>query len=646
MRREVFITAEYGILNRIDSPADLRSLSDAELDTLAAEIRAYLVENVSRTGGHLASNLGVVELTLALHRALDTPHDRIIFDVGHQSYVHKLVTGRRDRFPTLRQGGGLSGFTKRDESEYDCFGAGHSSTSLSAALGFAEADRLSGSDAYTVAVIGDGAFTGGMIHEALNNCDNDLRLIIVINENEMSISRNIGRFANNLTRIRAGSRYLRTKKATRNFVKRIPLIGDWLFCRIRDAKKALKNLMYGSNYFEDLGLYYLGPVDGHDRAAMERLIAEAKSTGRSAVIHIKTTKGKGFEPAECDPGHYHGVSPENKSAPESDFSQTMGKYLCEKAKDDRRICAITAAMADGTGLSGFAAEIPERFFDVGIAEEHALTFAAGLAAAGMKPVAAIYSTFLQRGYDNIIHDIALQNLPVTLCVDRAGINAADGATHHGIFDVAFLSEIPGMNIYTPLTFGSLRACLDDALDSGKPCAVRYPHAGEYGGVISRFYPDGDFSLRLARADFTAEGSPEAVIITDGRIVTEALKAEALLTKAGITCGTLLLEKPKPYSDTAKAVYALLDGKTRYLLFYEEEIRSGGMGMLLSDEMRRRGMLGGKEYAILALDDNFAVRNADIPVYEAAGLDARCAAELIINMKKNSDKTNLKRRNPQ
>lgn len=627
--------AEYTVLNRIDSPADLRKLSDAELDTLASEIRGYLVETVSRTGGHLASNLGVVELTLALHRALDTPRDRIIFDVGHQSYVHKLVTGRRDRFDTLRRGGGLSGFTKRDESEYDCFGAGHSSTSLSAALGFAEADRLSGSDAYTVAVIGDGAFTGGMIHEALNNCDNSLHLIIVINENEMSISRNIGRFANNLTKIRAGSRYLRTKKATRNFVKRIPLIGNFLFRRIRDAKKALKNLMYGSNYFEDLGLYYLGPVDGHDRAAMERLIAEAKSTGKSAVIHVKTTKGKGFEPAECDPGLYHGVAPASRSAPESDFSHAMGAFLCEKAEKDDRICAITAAMADGTGLSGFSKRFPERFFDVGIAEEHALTFAAGLAAAGMKPITAIYSTFLQRGYDNIIHDIALQDLPVTICVDRAGINASDGATHHGIFDVAFLSEIPGMNIYTPLTYLSLRACLDDALASGKPCAVRYPHAGESCEVLLEFYPDGDFSLRLARADRSAAEAPEAVIITDGRIVTEALRAEKLLADAGICCGTILLEKPKPYRDTANAVAALLSEKTKYILFYEEEIRNGGMGMLLSDEMRRLGMLDGRSFDILALDDNFAVRKEDIPVFTAAGLDAKSAAELIIGMKNSS-----------
>ncbi len=618
--------SKYEILDKVECPGDLKRMTDAELTQLAAEIRECLVDNVSRTGGHLASNLGVVELTLAIHRVMDAPKDHVIFDVGHQSYVHKLVTGRRDRFDTLRQGGGLSGFTKREESEYDCFGAGHSSTSVSAALGFAEADRLNGSDAYTVAVVGDGAFTGGMIHEALNNCDDDLRLIIIINENEMSISKNIGRFAKNLTRIRAGSRYLRTKKATRTFIQRIPLIGGWLFRRIRDVKKALKNLMYGSNYFEDLGLYYLGPVDGHDRAAVERLLAEAKSTGHGAVIHVKTKKGKGFAPAELDPGHYHGVAPESAEARESDFSHVFGDYLCQMAEKDKRICAITAAMADGTGLGAFAEKFPDRFFDVGIAEEHALTFAAGIAADGLRPVAAIYSTFLQRGYDNIIHDIALQSLPVILCVDRAGINGSDGPTHHGIFDVAFLSEIPNMSIYTPLTYGSLRAALDDALNSGASCAIRYPHSEESETVVKRFYPDGDYALRGARADFSV--APEAVIVTDGRIVEEALKAEEMLASRGISCGTVLLERLKPYADAADRVNSLISDGTRVILFYEEELRNGGMGMLLSDTMRRKGYLEGREWRILALDDSFAVRDRDVPVLEAAGLDAAVAADVV------------------
>lgn len=618
--------SKYEILDRVEGPGDLKRMTDTELTQLASEIRECLVDNVSRTGGHLASNLGVVELTLAIHRVMDTPKDHVIFDVGHQSYVHKLVTGRRGRFDTLRRGGGLSGFTKREESEHDCFGAGHSSTSISAALGFAEADRLSGSDAYTVAVVGDGAFTGGMIHEALNNCDDDLRLIIIINENEMSISKNIGRFAKNLTRIRAGSRYLRTKKATRTFIQRIPLIGGWLFRRIRDVKKALKNLMYGSNYFEDLGLYYLGPVDGHDRAAVERLLAEAKSTGHSAVIHVKTKKGKGFAPAELDPGHYHGVAPESAEARESDFSHVFGDHLCQMAESNRRICAITAAMADGTGLGKFAEKFPDRFFDVGIAEEHALTFAAGMAADGMRPVAAIYSTFLQRGYDNIIHDIALQSLPVILCVDRAGINGSDGPTHHGIFDVAFLSGIPNMSIYTPLTYGSLRAALDEALNGGSSCAIRYPHSEESETVVGRFYPDGDYALKGARADFDV--APEAVIVTDGRIVEEALKAEKMLASRGICCGTVLLEKIKPYADAADRVNSLISDCTKVILFYEEELRNGGMGMLLSDTMRRKGYLEGREWRILALDDSFAARDRDVPVLEAAGLDAAVAADII------------------
>ena len=612
---------DYSILKRINSPDDLQDLTETELDILSKEIREFLVENITQTGGHLASNLGVVELTLAIHRVMNAPVDHIIWDVGHQSYVHKILTGRREGFSNLRQGGGLSGFTNRSESEYDCFGAGHSSTSLSAALGFAEADKLKDSDAYTVAIVGDGAFTGGMIHEALNNCSTDLRLIIIINENEMSISKNIGRFANNMAHIRAGRGYLKTKKVTRNIVKHIPLIGNWFFRRIRDAKKTLKNIMYGSNYFEDLGLYYLGPVDGHDRAALERLLKEAKEANQSTVIHVKTVKGKGYEPAETDPGRYHGMLPISVPELEGCFSQVVGEHLTELAKKDEKICAITAAMAYGTGLIPFSEEYPERFFDVGIAEEHALTFAAGLAADGMKPVVCIYSTFLQRGYDSIVHDIALQKLPVVICIDRAGLNSQDGATHHGIFDVSFLSGIPDMTIYTPLTDASLRAALDEALKLDIPCAIRYPKGKESREVISTFYRDGDFSPRVARASFSSNEQIQKVIITDGRIVSEALKAVKMLAKQGIRAGVVLLEKLKPYDITAKEVDKLLPNSADTVLFLEEEIRNGGMGMLLSDAMERAGMLIGKRKIIMATDDNFAVRALDESILETAKLTA-------------------------
>ena len=627
-KQRYIIMEKKQILEKINNANDISGLTYEELDLLSSEIREFLIENVSKTGGHLASNLGVVELTLALHRVFDLPNDRIVWDVGHQTYVHKILTGRKERFETLRQGGGLSGFTNRDESEYDCFGAGHSSTSISAALGFSEADKLNGRDSYTVAVVGDGAFTGGMIHEALNNCGNDLRLIIIINENEMSISKNIGRFAKNMAKLRAGNGYLKTKRATRNFVKRIPLIGNGLFRLLRDTKKWFKNIMYGSNYFEDMGLYYLGPVDGHNIASLERLLNEAKSTGKSAVVHVKTVKGKGFEPAENDPGKYHGMAAKNADSSAGGFSSVMGEHITTLADEDKRICAITAAMADGTGLVGFAEKHSERFYDVGIAEEHALTFAAGLAAAGMRPVTAIYSTFLQRGYDNIIHDIALQKLPVVMCIDRAGLNSSDGATHHGIFDVSFLSSIPNLILYTPITNEGLKASINEALASGQPCAVRYPNGKESNEIIERFYADGDFEKIGARSDLSSEGSPKVVIITHGRIVSEALQAEKALAEQGIDSGIILLEKLKPYDECAEKVKALIPESAKLIVFLEEEIRSGGMGMLLSDKLSQNGVLDGRKYTVLAVDDSFVIRDKNEPIYKTAGIDSDSIVEIV------------------
>jgi len=356
-------------LHSIHSPSDMKNIPVSEMPQLADEIRQELVRITSVNGGHLASNLGVVELTMALHRVFETPKDHIIFDVGHQSYVHKMLTGRYRDMETLRQAGGISGFTNRRESEHDCFGAGHSSTSLSAALGFAISDRLHGSDAYTIAVVGDGAYTGGMIHEALNNCRKDLNLIIIMNENEMSISKNIGRFATNLSKLRASSGYFRTKRATGLFLKKIPLIGAALFRFVRGVKKTFKNTLYGSNYFESMGLTYLGPIDGNDYAAVEQLLREAKKLNESVVVHLKTKKGKGFAPAEHAPDVYHGMNPCNRpKAATKSFSETMGLYLTEMAKADERICAVTAAMCDGTGLNPFKEALPTRFFDVGIAE--------------------------------------------------------------------------------------------------------------------------------------------------------------------------------------------------------------------------------------------------------------------------------------
>ena len=612
------VTPKY--LPDIHTPADLRALPAEAIPALCEEIRETLVETVTQNGGHLASNLGAVELSVAMHRVFDCPRDHFIFDVGHQSYVHKLLTGRYESFSTIRKGGGLSGFTKRSESEYDCFGAGHSSTSLSAALGFAQGDRMSGSDAFTLAVIGDGAFTGGMVHEALNNITPGLRLIIILNENEMSISKNIGRFATHMAKLRRKSGYFKTKKGISRFLKRIPLIGNALFCAARDTKKAFKNALYGSNYFEDLGLYYLGPADGNDYEAVEALLTEAKKQGDNVVIHLKTRKGKGYAPAEAEPGRYHGMPPAGTMAKEN-FSHRLGEILIRESAKDDRICAITAAMSEGTGLESFREACPHRFFDVGIAEEHALTFAAGLAANGYKPVTAIYSSFLQRSYDQIIHDVALQNLPVLTCIDRAGLNAGDGPTHHGIFDVSFLSAIPQVKIYTPITFAGLEVSVKKALAEGVPAAIRYPNGGEDDLLKATFYPDGEpTDVGVRESNPANPAIPDAVIVTHGRITREALAARERLATEGILVGILLCEYIKPYEALAEEITARLPAGVP-VLFVEEEIRAGGFGMMLTDALRRNGGLAGHPNAVLAIANGFVTQGKNETILRTAGVDA-------------------------
>ncbi len=614
----------FPLLDAINSPEDLKRMPAEQMTALASEIRDFLIHRVKENGGHLASNLGVVEMTLAIHRVFSSPHDHIIFDVGHQSYVHKLLTGRRDRFDTLRQGGGLSGFPKRAESEHDAFGTGHSSTSLSASLGFTEADKLCGSDAYTVCVVGDGAYTGGMIHEALNNCRKNLRLIIILNENEMSISKNIGRFAKTLSRLRSSKGYFKTKSITASVLQKIPLIGKGLFSLLLRIKMSLKAAIYGSNYFENLGLYYLGPVDGNDEEEVEKLLREAKKTGQSCLVHLKTKKGKGYAPAEATPDKFHGMSPACKEPPAAgNFSQEMGRLLCAAADKNDKICAITAAMADGTGLNQFRAAHPERFFDVGIAEEHAVTFAAGLAANGMRPVVALYSTFLQRAYDNVLHDVALQDLPVVICVDRAGINPSDGATHHGTFDVSFLSGVPNLEIYTPITREALCNAMRASLRSRHPSVIRYPNGDEDPAVLHAFYEGRvrrDVCVRTDWQDRDADGF-DGILITHGRIVEEALIAKERLLKKGFRIGIVLLEKIKPYEEIAAAVASVLPAHACRTVFLEEEIRAGGMGMLLSDALAGYDVMRNKETRILALADGFAMHTAKDSVLSLAGLDA-------------------------
>ena len=585
--------SKYPLIDRAESASELKKLNRDELSELCGEIRGLIIENVTETGGHLASNLGTVELTVALHRAFDLPKDHIIFDVGHQAYTHKLLTGRRDKFPTLRKRGGMSGFTKRSESEYDCFGAGHSSTSVSAAIGFAEADRLKGSDAYTVAVLGDGAFTGGMVHEALNNCRRDLRLIIILNENDMSISKNTGAFASLIAKIRASKKYYGTKRFTVRVIRHVPLIGDWLFNVIRAFKQRLKDRIFKSNYFEDLGLYYLGPVDGHDTVKLERLLSEAKRSEQSTVIHVRTVKGKGYAPAEKDPSSFHGISPKGTEK-NKNYSEEMGEILTAIADNDGRICAVTAAMSKGTGLDTFKNAHPDRFFDVGIAEEHALTFCAGLASNGFKPYFAVYSSFLQRGYDNLIHDIALQNLPVTVLVDRAGISEGDGPTHHGIFDPSFLCSIPNMTVYAPSDFYSLKRAIDRSACANGPVAIRYSNSPDNKEMSLRFdRSDADLSV------ISAEDN-ECLILTYGRIASVAVRVCDELRKEGVKCGVAVLEAIKPLDSAVKGIDALISDSTRRVVFLEEGIKNGGVGMII----RERLALKKADYIHLAIDDLF------------------------------------------
>ncbi len=608
---------EYEILNKINSPSDLKALDSDKIELLCEEIREFLVDNVERSGGHLASNLGATELSVAIHRVFDSPKDHIIFDVGHQSYVHKILTGRRERFDTLRTTGGLSGFTKMTESPHDPFGAGHSSTSVSVALGFAESDYLSGSDSYTVCVLGDGAYTGGMVHEALNNCSPDRRLIIVLNENGMSISLNKGSFASYLSKVRISKGYRSWKKSTNSIIAKIPLIGKpikWLFTAV---KEGFKKLFFSSNYFEDLGLYYLGPIDGNNYKKVEKALKKAKALGQCVIVHLKTVKGKGYLPAESSPDNFHSVY--KKKENEYSFHSHFAEHLIEIAEKDSRVVGVTAAMGIGTGLDKFGEKFPTRYFDVGIAEEHALTFSAGLSASGMLPYVAIYSTFLQRGYDSIIHDIALQGLPVKMIIDRAGLAVGDGATHHGIFDVAFLSHIPGIKIYAPSSYETLDLALDESYKSECPVAIRYPNSSPSTKIKDAFYKGGvDISL-APKTSFSKDVKPEFVFITYGMLADRVLDAEKIVRDKGHNVGCVLLEVLKPYDIMAREILSYIEGAKK-VVFCEEGILYGGAGMLLREELTRLGFdFSRTSYEIIAIDDNFASPDEKCDLYDYVGL---------------------------
>ena len=565
------------ILETINSPADVKALSLDELKQLAEEIRQFLISVISKTGGHLAPNLGVVELSLALHRVFSTPEDKIVFDVGHQSYIHKIITGRREQFPTLRQYGGLSGFPKRSESEHDAFGTGHSSTSISAALGMAVARDLQGKDYNVVAVIGDGSMTGGMAFEALNNAGTlHKKMIVVLNDNEMSISKNVGAMSEYLYQLRTGETYNKIKHDIEGWLKNMEFGTDVLKA-IRRLKGSVKYLMVPTSIFEELGFTYLGPVDGHDLQGLTEVLQAAKKIDGPVLVHVLTKKGKGYKPAEESPNKFHGTGPfeiatgkkiANPNAPIT-YTEVFGKTLTELANEDKEIIGITAAMPDGTGMSTFAKAHPERFFDVGIAEQHAVTSAAGAAAAGMKPVAAIYSTFLQRAYDSVLHDICMQKLHVTLCLDRAGLVGDDGYTHHGVFDYAYLRSMPEMTIMAPKDENELRHMLKTAVDYDGPVSVRYPRGSGVGVEIN----EPMHSLPIGKAEVLREGK-DVCLWAIGSMVQSALQVAAKLAEQGISAGVVNMRFAKPLDKELLLAHAAQYGK---IVTLEEGALQGGVG---------------------------------------------------------------------
>ncbi len=602
------------LLQTIGAPADLRGLSRQELAQLCDEIRAELIRVISQNGGHLASNLGMVELTVALHRRFDSPHDRFVFDVGHQCYTHKLLTGRQEKFSTIRTEGGLSGFTRPQESEHDTFISGHSSTSISAGYGIAAANRLRGVDDYVVVIIGDGALTGGLAYEALNNAGRqNSNLIVVLNDNKMSISKNVGAMARHLAVIRSRPKYYRFKSGVERFLLRVPGVGHSMRNGVFRLKRAIKNAVYNSTIFEDMGFAYLGPIDGHDLDALDNCLRTAKEMRRPVLVHALTVKGKGYRYAERDPGQYHGISAmdiETGECPpaKDSFSFRLGQLLCELAERDTRICAVTAAMTEGCGLSEFRRRFPARLFDVGIAEGHAVTFASGLSKGGLRPVVCLYSSFLQRGYDQLIHDVAVQGLPMTLCVDRAGFVGEDGETHQGLFDAAFLGSIPGVSVWSPSCYEELEQALRCSLEAPGLSVVRYPRGGQPP------LPQGWETSLSPLCEYGTPGA-QAVLVTYGRLFCEACRAADELESAGIAARVIKLTRIQPLPDE---IFERLQS-AQQVFFFEEGLRAGGVGERLFAAMAERGMT--PTMTLTAVEGEFVPQAAVASCLRRYGLDA-------------------------
>ncbi len=627
------VLTKKNILDTINSPADVKRLSIPELKQLAEEIRQFLISVISRTGGHLAPNLGVVELSLALHRVFSTPEDKIVFDVGHQSYIHKILTGRREAFATLRQYGGLSGFPKRTESEHDAFGTGHSSTSISAALGMAVARDLQGADYDVVAVIGDGSMTGGMAFEALNNAGTlHKKMIVVLNDNEMSISKNVGAMSEYLYQLRTGETYNKIKNDIEGWLKNVDFGSDVLKA-LRRLKGSVKYLMVPTSIFEELGFTYLGPVDGHDVEGLIDILQAARKINGPVMVHVLTKKGKGYKPAEESPNKFHGTGPyeiatgkkiTNPNAPIT-YTEVFGKTITELADADKKIVGITAAMPDGTGLTTFAKAHPERFFDVGIAEQHAVTSAAGIAAAGFKPVAAIYSSFLQRAYDSVLHDICIQKLHVTLCLDRAGLVGDDGYTHHGVFDYAFLRSIPNMTIMSPKDENELRHMLKTAVDFDGPISIRYPRGSGVGVDIS----EPVHTLPVGKAEVLHEGK-DVCIWAIGSMVQSALDAADALAERGISVGVVNMRFAKPLDAELLFECAQKYGK---LVTMEEGVLAGGVGSAVLEALNSEQLLQQCQVLTLGIPDEFVLHGDKKLLFRDLALDVPAIVKQITELVK-------------
>ena len=582
------------LLDKVNSPKDIKKLNIDELNELCSDIRKMLIETVSKNGGHLASNLGVVELTVALHKVFNSPVDQIVFDVGHQCYTHKILTGRKDSFSTLRTEGGISGFTRPVESEHDIFSSGHSSTSISAAIGLAKAKQIKGEKGKVIAVIGDGALTGGMAYEALNNCANEnSNLVVILNDNNMSISKNVGSMAKNLTTIRTSPRYVTFKSKIQRGLAKIPKVGGQISRTFTYINAKIRKKIYHSTVFEDLGFRYYGPIDGHDLDALIDVLNVAKAHNHSVLINVNTVKGKGYNPAEKNPTQFHGIGKFNIETGEPkhsgrSFSSTFGDTMCKFAENDGRICCVTAAMTEGTGLVEFSHKFPKRFFDVGIAEQHAVTFSSGLARNGMIPVFAVYSTFLQRSYDQLIHDVAMQNLKVIFGIDRAGFVGEDGESHQGVFDTSFINSVIGLTVYAPSFYEELEAMFYEAIyKCSGAVAIRYPRGNEW------YKPD---DYKYVHQSYTVFGSKDSkkCLVTYGRLFSECYKAYQQLDDVFV----IKLNRIKPI-DTA-VIDELNDCKE--IFFYEESIKSGSVGEIFASMLEEQGIAA--KFKHIAVDDEF------------------------------------------